>query len=95
MYRGLAFKRKFQWTRYNLQRKCLTIRLSIISFSLQHIFQDTIDCLSVPRCPAGNPLTTFRHYVLLTALSLSKASGTCPHLDVETLTGCVAGTFKT
>lgn len=69
----------------------LTIRLSIILFFFKNIFQVTIDCLSVPRCP-GNLLKTFRYHVLLTALSLSKASNTCPHLHVETLQGYVAGT---
>ena len=63
---------------------CCPIQFILISF---HIPQATIDCLSVPRC-LGNLLSTFRYYVLVTALSLSQA---CPHLDITTLRGYVAG----
>ncbi|KAJ7379020.1 hypothetical protein OS493_018814 [Desmophyllum pertusum] len=71
--------------------------LKTLESGSQHIFdkecdalQATIDCLSVPRCP-GNLLRTFRYFVLVTALSLSKASNACSRLDVKTLQGYVSG----
>ena len=82
LYSDLALERKFQSI-----MDCLTFHHNLFS----HIFQVTIDCLSVPRCH-GNLLAPFRYYVLLTAMSLSKASDTCPHLDLETLQGYVVGT---
>ena len=67
--------------------------MSYINSYLSNILQATIDCLAVPRC-SGNLLRTFRYFVLVTALSLSKASNACPRLDVKTLQGYVNGMYS-